>query len=74
MDTAVAKLSRIIVDPGAPVSMRLGAANLVLGHAKDAGMREDNEARLSELPGRRRFEAYRAVPGAPKGRKPILRG
>ena len=44
---AVETILKIMLDPGTPTSTRLCAAEFVLGVAKDASEREDNEARLA---------------------------
>ena len=54
---AATTLLKIMLDPAAPASTRVRAADSVLGHAKHAIELEDIEARVSEL--------ERAAEGAP---------
>lgn len=46
---AASTLLKIMVDPGAPASVRLRAADSVLGHAAKSIELEDIEARVAEL-------------------------
>jgi hypothetical protein len=46
---AVTTLLKTLVDPGTPPSVRVRAADSILGHANKAIELEDIEARLSEL-------------------------
>ena len=46
---AVATLMKVMVDPGAPPSTRVRAADCILGHAAKAIELEDIEFRVSEL-------------------------
>ena len=47
--SAVCAVLKIMLDPAAPLSTRLRAADIVLAHTAKASETEDIEARVSEL-------------------------